>query len=113
MISFSLIFDFFFAVFFSKEAFIAKTFFGLFLLSNFFFKILNDQLAIYQVFVDSSKRNQLIVLASFLNLTFLHHDDLIRVLNRTKSMSDHNDAEKSVFNKVVEGLLHLMLAFRV
>jgi hypothetical protein len=53
------------------------------------------------------------VLASFLNLTFLHHDDLIRVLNRTKSMSDHNDAEKSVFNKVVEGLLHLMLAFRV
>lgn len=75
--------------------------------------LLGDELPVDQILIDAIHGNKFVISAALLDLTVLHDNDLVCVLNGAKPMSDHDYSLLTGADKLVERLLDLMLTFSI
>ena len=77
------------------------------------FDLFSDELATDKVLVDTVHRDELGVSATLLDLTVLHDDDLVSILDGAESVSDDDNSLLATVDQLVKSLLHLMLTLSI
>lgn len=72
-----------------------------------------DQLSVDKILVDTVHLDELVVGAALLHLAILHHEDLIGVTDRAKSVRHDHHGLLPRADQLVQSLLNLVFALRV
>ena len=79
----------------------------------FFLNFFSDELSADEILVNTIEGEQLLMVASFLDFSVLHDNDLVGIADGAQSMSNDHNSLLATADKQVQSLLHLMLTFGI